>query len=130
SQGLRLGSGNVHQADLVQANFTVKSSCSNRQLNEAAPRQRGDEVIEAGSARLRRSRRRPLVTAAGIGPVPRRHSMSECDDGKERVHGSTARADGGRSTIARSEPRHAATVPPVCGAVRRVPPTITEGTGG
>src|SRR5947208_11979865 len=40
SQGLRLGSGNVHQADLVQANFTVKSSCSNRQLNEAAPRQR------------------------------------------------------------------------------------------
>src|SRR5438552_834328 len=56
--------------------------------------------------------------------------MSECDDGKERVHGSTARADGGRSTIARSEPRHAATVPPVCGAVRRVPPTITEGTGG
>src|SRR5438552_7643856 len=36
SQGLRLGSGNVHQADLVQANFTVKSSCSNRQLNVRA----------------------------------------------------------------------------------------------
>src|SRR2546425_12432835 len=56
--------------------------------------------------------------------------MSECVGGKERVHGSTARADGGRSPIAGSEPRHAATVPPVCGAVRRVPPTITEGTWG
>ena len=38
SQGLRLGSGNVHQADLVQANFTVKASCSNRTHRERARR--------------------------------------------------------------------------------------------
>jgi len=56
--------------------------------------------------------------------------MSECDDGKERVHGSTARADGGRSAVAGSESRDAAHVPAVRRAVRGVLPAIPEGTRG